>query len=254
MRLADGTLWPMPITLDVSKEFAEKLKPGAIRRPPRCRRRHARRHQSRRHLGTRIARAEAKHVFGTTDTTHPAVNYLMNQSKPVYIGGTVECLQLPLHYDYRSLRHTPAELREEFAKRGWTQDRRLPNPQPDAPRTPRAHAPRREGRRSQPARPPGRRHDEAGRRRPLHARPLLPGAHVALPAEHGVCSRCCRWPCEWAARAKPSGTRSSARTTAARTSSSAATTPAPARTRPASRSTVRTMPKSSCKSTKKSSA
>ena len=28
MRLADGTLWPMPITLDVSKEFAEKLKPG----------------------------------------------------------------------------------------------------------------------------------------------------------------------------------------------------------------------------------
>ena len=43
----------------------------------------------------------------------------MNQSKPVYIGGTVECLQLPLHYDYRSLRHTPAQLREEFAKRGW---------------------------------------------------------------------------------------------------------------------------------------
>ena len=28
MRLANGTLWPMPITLDVSKEFAEKLKPG----------------------------------------------------------------------------------------------------------------------------------------------------------------------------------------------------------------------------------
>ncbi len=28
MRLADGTLWTMPITLDVSKEFAEKIKPG----------------------------------------------------------------------------------------------------------------------------------------------------------------------------------------------------------------------------------
>ena len=28
MRLADGTLWTMPITLDVSKEFAEKMKPG----------------------------------------------------------------------------------------------------------------------------------------------------------------------------------------------------------------------------------
>ena len=47
---------------------------------------------------------EADKVFGTNDTTHPAVNYLMNQSKPVYIGGRVECLQLPLHYDYKSLR------------------------------------------------------------------------------------------------------------------------------------------------------
>ena len=119
MRLANGTLWTMPITLDVSKEFAEKLKPGDVRRPPRCRRRDARRHPRRRHLGSRPRAKEAEQVFGTTDTTHPAVNYLMNQSKPVYIGGTVECLQLPLHYDYKSLRHTPAQLREEFAKRGW---------------------------------------------------------------------------------------------------------------------------------------
>jgi sulfate adenylyltransferase len=118
MRLADGTLWPMPITLDVSKEFAEKLKPGtnvALRDAE----------------GVMLAvitvddiwepnrEAEAKKVFGTTDLTHPAVSYLMNQSKPIYIGGPVECLQLPLHYDYKSLRHAPAQLREEFAKRGW---------------------------------------------------------------------------------------------------------------------------------------
>jgi sulfate adenylyltransferase len=108
----------MPITLDVSKEFAEKLKPGtnvALRDAE----------------GVMLAvikvqdiwepnrEQEAKSVFGTTDATHPAVNYLMNQSKPVYIGGPVECLQLPLHYDYKSLRLTPAQLREEFARRGW---------------------------------------------------------------------------------------------------------------------------------------
>jgi sulfate adenylyltransferase len=118
MRLADGTLWPMPITLDVSKEFAEKLKPGtnvALRDAE----------------GVMLAvikvediwepnrEAEAKKVFATNDVTHPAVGYLTNQSKPVYIGGPVECLQLPVHYDYKSLRHTPAQLREEFAKRGW---------------------------------------------------------------------------------------------------------------------------------------
>jgi sulfate adenylyltransferase len=118
MRLADGTLWSMPITLDVSKEFAEKLKPGmnvALRDAE----------------GVMLAvikvediwepnrEAEAKKVFGTNETTHPAVNYLMNQSKPVYIGGPVECLQLPVHYDYKPLRNTPAQMREEFAKRGW---------------------------------------------------------------------------------------------------------------------------------------
>ncbi len=119
MRLTDGTLWTMPITLDVSKEFAEKIKKGdyiALRDAE----------------GVMLAvvhaediwepnrEQEAEQVFGTKDTTHPAVNYLMNQSKPVYIGGTVECLQLPLHYDYRTLRNSPKELREEFAKRGWT--------------------------------------------------------------------------------------------------------------------------------------
>ena len=38
--------------------------------------------------------------------------------------------------------------------------------------------PRREGGRSQPARPPGRRHDQARRRRSLHPRALLPAPHV----------------------------------------------------------------------------
>jgi sulfate adenylyltransferase len=118
MRLVNGTLWPMPITLDMSHEFAEKLKTGSqvalrdaegvmlavlhvedIWQPDRT--------------------AEAQQVFGTTSTEHPAVNYLMNQSKPVYLGGRVECLQLPVHYDYKSLRYTPSQLREEFAKRGW---------------------------------------------------------------------------------------------------------------------------------------
>ncbi|HEY3393003.1 MAG TPA: bifunctional sulfate adenylyltransferase/adenylylsulfate kinase [Lacipirellulaceae bacterium] len=118
MRLATGALWPMPITLDVSKEFAEKLKPGATI-------------ALRDAEGVMLAvmqvediwepdrKREAERVFGTASTEHPAVNYLMNQSKPVYLGGRIECLQLPIHYDYKSLRYTPAQLREEFAKRGW---------------------------------------------------------------------------------------------------------------------------------------
>jgi sulfate adenylyltransferase len=112
-------IWPMPITLDVKEEFAKGLTPGsskiALRDPE----------------GVMLAvlhvedvwqpdrQAEAKSVFGTTSTVHPGVNYLLNQSNPWYVGGTLEGLQLPSHYDFRSLRLTPAEVRAEFARLGW---------------------------------------------------------------------------------------------------------------------------------------
>lgn len=118
MRLVNETLWPMPITLDITKEISDKLSQGtklvlrdkegfplAIL-----------------HIGDiwePDLKAEAKAVFGTVDETHPAVNYLLNFTNPVYVGGTLEGMTAPKHYDYQGLRHTPLELREQFAKRGW---------------------------------------------------------------------------------------------------------------------------------------
>nr|HRC84403.1 sulfate adenylyltransferase [Thermoanaerobaculia bacterium] len=118
LRLADGTLWPMPITLDIDEATAEKLSAGsslALRDPEGVM------------LGAlhveEIWRpdlaAEAQAVFGTTDKLHPAVAYLLDKSGPVYVGGKLEALQLPTYYDYRGLRHTPEELRHEFSRRGW---------------------------------------------------------------------------------------------------------------------------------------
>ncbi len=119
MRLASGILWPMPITLDVKEEFAKSLKPGsskiALRDPE----------------GVMLAvlhveeiwqpdlEAEAKAVFGTASTAHPGVNYLLKISNPWYVGGRIEGLQMPSHYDFRALRLTPAEVRTEFARLGW---------------------------------------------------------------------------------------------------------------------------------------
>ncbi len=118
MRLADGTLWPMPITLDVTDAFAAGLKSGdtiALRDDE----------------GVLIALLdiediwtpekadEAKGVFGTTDETHPGVNYLINRANPVYLGGRLRGVEPPLHYDFRHLRDTPQELRDRFAKLGW---------------------------------------------------------------------------------------------------------------------------------------
>ncbi len=118
MRVADGTLWPIPITLDVKEEFAKNLKPGstvALRDAE----------------GVMLAAlhvediwspdrtAEADAVFKSTSKAHPGADQVINKSHPVYLGGHVEGMQLPAHYDFRALRLTPAELRAEFVRLGW---------------------------------------------------------------------------------------------------------------------------------------
>ena len=119
MRLADGSLWPMPVTLDVTEEFVEGVSVGdsiALRDPEGVMLAALHIDEMWRPDGER----EADAVLGTTNPEHPAVEYLLNQSNRVYLGGRVEGVQLPVHYDFRLLRLTPAELREEFSRRGWT--------------------------------------------------------------------------------------------------------------------------------------
>ena len=119
MRLQNNDLWPIPITLDVKEDAAEKLaeKDKLVLRDKE---------------GFALAvltisdiwkpdrKKEAEQVYGTTDETHPGVNYLVHESNPIYIGGSVEGVHVPKHYDYQGLRHTPAQLREEFDRLGWT--------------------------------------------------------------------------------------------------------------------------------------
>jgi len=119
MRLADGTLWPMPIMLDIPEELGKSLSAGstlALRDPE----------------GVMIAalniedvwqpdrEAEALAVFGTTNREHPGVAQLLDRTNPYYVGGTIVGFDPVTHYDYRLMRHTPAELRREFGKLGWT--------------------------------------------------------------------------------------------------------------------------------------
>jgi len=119
MRLSDGTLWPIPIMLDVSEDLAEKLSSGsniALRDAE----------------GVMIAalnvedvwqpdrEEEANAVFGTTNREHPGVAQLLDRTSPYYVGGTITGLSAVPHYDYKLLRHTPAEVRSEFTKLGWT--------------------------------------------------------------------------------------------------------------------------------------
>ncbi len=118
MRLPDGTLWPMPITLDVPEPIAEALSEGdtlALRDPEGVML--AALHVE--DVWTPDREREAEEVFGTTDAAHPGVDHLLNRTHPVYVGGRLEGLSLPVHYDFKDLRMTPREVREEFRKLGW---------------------------------------------------------------------------------------------------------------------------------------
>ena len=118
MRLSDGTLWPMPINLDVSEKFAQQVKPGD-------------QITLRDQEGVVIANMdvsdcwkvdkayEAISVFGTDDESHPGVHYLKNESGDYYLGGSIVGVTPPLHYDFVHYRDSPRSLRESFIRKGW---------------------------------------------------------------------------------------------------------------------------------------
>ena len=119
MRLVDRTLWPIPVTLDLPEKLATMVPPGhslALRdsddtllavlhvteswRPDRS--------------------AEAEAVFGTADPAHAGAAYLLRQVHPRYVTGELDVVRPPRRPTFPPIRHTPAELRAEFARRGWS--------------------------------------------------------------------------------------------------------------------------------------
>lgn len=118
MRLANGALWPIPITLDVEESLARSLKDGEP-------------------LvlcdgeGTPLAVqwvdevfavdrwAQAERIFGTLDRAHPGVDHLLERTPGWALAGRLEGLATPHHADFADLRLTPAQVRAEIGKRGW---------------------------------------------------------------------------------------------------------------------------------------
>lgn len=112
MRLPDGTLWPLPITLAVAEAPAVGSKVVLVDEAGRDR---ALLTVSSRF--ERDPRHEARHVFGTEDPAHPGVQVLLEQARTL-IGGDVEVAPLP-EQPFQRYRLTPRALREEIARRGW---------------------------------------------------------------------------------------------------------------------------------------
>lgn len=119
MRLADGQFWPVPIVLDVTKNFADSLDRGeAI----------ALRDGEGVLLATLLVEEqwlpdktqEALLVYGSEKPSHPGVDALL-RSGDVYLSGRLQAVELPTHHDYRHYRQTPAQLRDHFNANGGTQ-------------------------------------------------------------------------------------------------------------------------------------
>ncbi len=118
MRLADGTLFPIPVTLDIPPRLAEIISVGK-----KITLRDAELFNIAVMTITDIwepdLMLEAEAVYRTTDDQHPAVNYLLHESNSVYISGTLQSITPMRHHSFQYLHHTPAQIKEIFKQKNW---------------------------------------------------------------------------------------------------------------------------------------
>jgi len=119
MRLCSGQVWPLPICLDVDASLGSRLEPGRML---------ALRDQEGFMLAVLHVQdvwepdpgREALMVHGNGNRqAHPDVRRLSGNTGRLYLGGRIEGLHSPIHFDYRELRSDPAATRRIFAGKGW---------------------------------------------------------------------------------------------------------------------------------------
>ncbi|OGQ74476.1 MAG: adenylyltransferase [Deltaproteobacteria bacterium RIFCSPLOWO2_12_FULL_57_22] len=114
MQLADGTLFPIPITLPIAVQPDQVGKEIALRSP------------SNELIAVLLVEElfewdltfEALQVFGTTDVRHPLVAEMASWAK-LYVSGPLKVLNLPKHYDFPEFRRTPEEVRKALRAMGY---------------------------------------------------------------------------------------------------------------------------------------
>jgi len=117
MRLANGTVWSIPITLAVEEDAASQLSPG----------------QRASLIGEDgiiyavididsvykvDQKREAVHIFKTDDEEHPGVAKLFERPS-TYVGGPITVLNRPVPEKFNEFYFDPSETRRIFAEKGW---------------------------------------------------------------------------------------------------------------------------------------
>lgn len=114
MRLADGTLFPIPITLPIAVYPDQLGREIALRSP------------NNELIAVMVVdevfewdyTLETLQVFGTTDVRHPLVAEMASWAK-LYVSGPLKVLNLPKHHDFPELRRTPEEVRKALRAMGY---------------------------------------------------------------------------------------------------------------------------------------
>ena len=118
MRLSNGLIWSIPVTLPVDQATADAI--ALDQEIALCEKGHVLAVMEVSHKYTYDKQREAQLVYGTADEKHPGVARLFRQGD-VLLGGEIWVVELPAaaETEFPELRHTPAQARRMFARRGW---------------------------------------------------------------------------------------------------------------------------------------
>jgi sulfate adenylyltransferase len=121
MRLANSLLWSIPVTIAVEKDLADSIKEGQEVALCEGERVLAVLEVAEKYANDRaVKEKEAQEVYRTTEEAHPGVARLYRRGE-VFLGGDIWLVDWPaaVQTEFPELRHTPAETRRMFARRGW---------------------------------------------------------------------------------------------------------------------------------------
>ena len=121
MRLTNGLVWTIPVTLAVEQDLADRIKEGQEVALCEGERVLAVMEVAEKYpYGRRVKEREAKEVYRTTDEAHPGVARLYRRGE-ILLGGDIWLVDWPTatKTEFPELRHTPAQTRRMFARRGW---------------------------------------------------------------------------------------------------------------------------------------
>jgi sulfate adenylyltransferase len=121
MRLTNGLLWSIPVTLAVAQELAQRIKEGQEVALCEGERVLAVMEVAEKYPNSQeVKEREAREAYRTTEEAHPGVARIYRRGE-VLLGGDIWLVDWPsaVRTEFPELRHTPAETRRMFARQGW---------------------------------------------------------------------------------------------------------------------------------------